>query len=91
MAGYDVVREPRPCGAVIGVTGQLSAVDDLLTGTENLRLMAALHHLGRREGRARTAALLDAVRPRPTRPQAGVQQWSGGMRRKLDLAMTLVG
>jgi ABC-2 type transport system ATP-binding protein len=74
----------------IGVTGQLSAVDDLLTGVENLRLMTQLHHLGRAAGRERTDALLarfgltDAAR----KP---VSTWSGGMRRKLDLAMTLVG
>jgi ABC-2 type transport system ATP-binding protein len=72
------------------VTGQFSAVDNLLTGTENLILMADLHHLGRTEGRRRAADLLarfdlaDAAR----KPVAG---YSGGMRRRLDLAMTLVG
>ncbi|WP_459349134.1 ABC transporter ATP-binding protein [Cellulomonas olei] len=90
VAGHDVVAEPQAVRAAIGVTGQVSAVDDLLTGTENLRLMTALHHLGRREGRERAGALLtrfgltDAAR----KP---VSTWSGGMRRKLDLAMTLVG
>ncbi len=90
VAGHDVAAQPQAVRAAIGVTGQVSAVDDLLTGEENLRLMASLHHLGRREGRARTDALLaqfglvDAAR----RP---VSTWSGGMRRKLDLAMTLVG
>jgi ABC-2 type transport system ATP-binding protein len=90
VAGHDVVADPGSVRAAIGVTGQVSAVDDLLTGVENLRLMAALHHLGRREVRERTDALLarfgltDAAR----RP---VSTWSGGMRRKLDLAMTLVG
>ena len=90
VAGYDVVAQPKSVRAAIGVTGQMSAVDDLLTGVENLRLMAALHHLGRREGRERVDALLarfgltDAAR----KP---VSTWSGGMRRKLDLAMTLVG
>jgi len=90
VAGYDVEREPGAVRASIGVTGQVSAVDDLLTGVENLRLMAALHHLGRSAGRERTEALLaqfgltDAAR----KP---VVTWSGGMRRKLDLAMTLVG
>jgi ABC-2 type transport system ATP-binding protein len=76
--------------AAIGVTGQFSAVDNLLTGEENLRLMADLHHLGRAEGRRRAAALLDrfdlveaARKPAAT--------YSGGMRRRLDLAMTLVG
>jgi ABC-2 type transport system ATP-binding protein len=90
VAGHDVVAEPEAVRAVIGVTGQVSAVDDLLTGIENLRLMASLNHLGRRRGRERADALLaqfgltDAAR----KP---VSTWSGGMRRKLDLAMTLVG
>jgi len=90
VAGHDVVAQPQAVRAAIGVTGQLSAVDDLLTGVENLRLMAALNHLGRRAGRERVDALLaqfgliDAAR----KP---VSTWSGGMRRKLDLAMTLVG
>jgi len=90
VAGHDVLGDPGAVRAAIGVTGQVSAVDDLFTGVENLRLMAALHHLGRREGRERTDALLarfgltDAAR----KP---VSTWSGGMRRKLDLAMTLMG
>ncbi|WP_448631132.1 ABC transporter ATP-binding protein [Cellulomonas soli] len=90
IAGYDVAEEPENVRASIGVTGQVSAVDDLLTGVENLRLMGSLHHLGRHEVRERADALLaqfgltDAAR----KP---VSTWSGGMRRKLDLAMTLVG
>lgn len=90
VAGHDVVADPQAVRGAIGVTGQLSAVDDLLTGVENLRLMTQLHHLGRAAGRERTDALLarfdltDAAR----KP---VSTWSGGMRRKLDLAMTLVG
>ncbi|QGQ18049.1 ATP-binding cassette domain-containing protein [Cellulomonas sp. JZ18] len=90
VAGHDVVAEPGAVRAAIGVTGQVSAVDDLLTGAENLRLMAALHHLGRREGRERTDALLAqfGLTDAAAKP---VSTWSGGMRRKLDLAMTLVG
>jgi ABC-2 type transport system ATP-binding protein len=90
VAGHDVVEQPEAVRAGIGVTGQMSAVDDLLTGVENLRLLASLHHLGRHDGRERADALLaqfgltDAAR----KP---VSTWSGGMRRKLDLAMTLVG
>ncbi len=90
VAGHDVVTEPEAVRAAIGVSGQMSAVDDLLTSAENLRLMASLHHLGRRPGRERADALLaqfdlvDAAR----KP---VATWSGGMRRELDLAMTLVG
>jgi ABC-2 type transport system ATP-binding protein len=90
VAGHDVAREPDAVRAAIGVTGQFSAVDKLLTGEENLMLMADLHHLGRREGRQRAAELLkqfDLV-------EAGrnnVSTYSGGMRRRLDLAMTLIG
>lgn len=90
VAGHDVVAEPQAVRTAIGVTGQMSAVDDLLTGTENLGLMASLHHLGRRAGRERVAALLDqfGLTDAARKP---VSTWSGGMRRRLDLAMTLVG
>jgi len=90
VAGRDLAGDPDGVRAAIGVTGQFSAVDNLLTGEENLLLMADLHHLGRGERRRRTAALLDrfdladvARKPAST--------YSGGMRRRLDLAMTLVG
>src|SRR4051812_7161527 len=90
VAGHDVVRDPDAVRAAIGVTGQFSAVDGFLTGEENLLLMADLPPLPRRE-RRRCASdllarfdLLDAARkPAVT--------YSGGMRRRLDLAMTLVG
>src|SRR6202021_1603604 len=59
VAGHDVVTDPDGVRAAIGVTGQFSAVDDLLTGEENLRLMADLNHLGRVAGRRRVAELLD--------------------------------
>jgi ABC-2 type transport system ATP-binding protein len=90
VAGHDLAREPDAVRAAIGVTGQFSAVDKLLTGEENLILMAELHHLSRPEGRARAADLLkrfDLV-------EAGskiLSTYSGGMRRRLDLAMTLIG
>jgi ABC-2 type transport system ATP-binding protein len=90
VAGHDVARDPDPVRAAIGVTGQLTAVDNLLTGEENLLLMADLRHLGRREGRRRAAELLarfdlaEAAR----KPAA---TYSGGMRRRLDLAMGLLG
>src|SRR6266545_4158933 len=58
VAGHDVARDPDSVRAAIGVTGQFSAVDNLLTGEENLILMADLRHLGRREGRRRAAELL---------------------------------
>jgi ABC-2 type transport system ATP-binding protein len=90
VAGHDLTREPDAVRAAIGVTGQFSAVDNLLTGEENLLLMADLHHLGRSRGRRRAAELLDrfdladAAKKTPA-------TYSGGMRRRLDLAMTLVG
>ncbi|MCQ4121809.1 ATP-binding cassette domain-containing protein [Rhodococcus tibetensis] len=90
VAGHDLVREPDSVRAAIGVTGQFSAVDNLLTGEENLILMADLHHLGRGEGRRRTTELLEQfdLTEARTRPAGS---YSGGMRRRLDLAMTLVG
>jgi hypothetical protein len=59
VAGHDLAREPDAVRAAIGVTGQFSAVDNLLTGEENLLLMADLHHLARGEGRRRVARLLE--------------------------------
>ncbi len=90
VAGHDVGSDADGVRAGIGVTGQFSAVDDLFTGEENLRLMADLNHLGRVAGRRRVADLLarfDLV-DAASRP---VSTYSGGMRRRLDLAMTLVG
>ena len=90
VAGHDVADDPDGVRAAIGVTGQFSAVDNLLTGRENLILMADLRHLGRDAGRRRADELLErfdlvdaADKPAAT--------YSGGMRRRLDLAMTLVG
>jgi ABC-2 type transport system ATP-binding protein len=90
VAGHDVAAEPDAVRAAIGVTGQFSAVDNLLTGRENLALMADLFHLGRAAGRRRVGALLEQF---DLVEAAGkpVSTYSGGMRRRLDLAMTLVG
>jgi ABC-2 type transport system ATP-binding protein len=90
VAGHDLAREPDAVRAAIGVTGQFSAVDKLLSGEENLLLMADLRHLGRREGRRRAAALLDRFDLTEAARQP-LATYSGGMRRRLDLAMTLVG
>ena len=90
VAGHDLLRAPNAVRAAIGVTGQFSAVDNLLTGEENLRLMADLRHLSRAEGRTRAAELLerfDLANAGKQRPE----MYSGGMRRRLDLAMTLIG
>jgi ABC-2 type transport system ATP-binding protein len=90
VAGHDVVGEAQAVRAAIGVTGQFSAVDGLLTGEENLRLMGDLAHLGAAASRRRAGELLErfdivdaAHKPAGT--------YSGGMKRRLDLAMTLVG
>jgi ABC-2 type transport system ATP-binding protein len=90
VAGHDVAAEPDRVRAVIGVTGQFSAVDNLLTGQENLLLMADLLHLDRREGRRRAAELLGRFDLAAAAGKTAAT-YSGGMRRKLDLAMTLVG
>jgi ABC-2 type transport system ATP-binding protein len=90
VVGHDVRRAPDEVRKAIGVTGQFSAVDTLLTGEENLRLMADLNHLDRAEGRRRAADLLE----RFDLVDAGkkvASTYSGGMSRRLDLAMTLVG
>ncbi|MFI0978102.1 ATP-binding cassette domain-containing protein [Streptomyces sp. NPDC021093] len=90
VAGHDLTTDPQAVRAAIGVTGQFSAVDGLITGEENMLLMADLHHLSRRAGRRSAAELLErfdlveaAKKPAST--------YSGGMKRRLDLAMTLVG
>ncbi|MEU9115338.1 ATP-binding cassette domain-containing protein [Streptomyces sp. NPDC048483] len=90
VAGHDVSTEADAVRAAISVTGQFAAVDNLLTGEENLFMMADLYHLGRRAGRRLVAELLEKF----DLVTAGKQQalhYSGGMRRRLDLAMTLVG
>jgi ABC-2 type transport system ATP-binding protein len=90
VAGHDLATDPASVRAAIGVTGQFSAVDGLLTGEENLHLMADLHHLERAEGRRRATGLLrrfDLVEA----AKKTAATYSGGMRRRLDLAMTLVG
>ncbi|MGH3149854.1 MAG: ATP-binding cassette domain-containing protein [Streptosporangiaceae bacterium] len=89
VAGHDVASQASAVRSVIGVTGQFAAVDDLLTGRENLQLMADLHHLPAGEGKRVVASLLDRF---DLTESAGkmAATYSGGMRRKLDLAMTLV-
>jgi ABC-2 type transport system ATP-binding protein len=89
IAGHDVVTDPEEVRAVIGVTGQFSAVDNLLTGAENLQLMADLRHLGREAGQRRVAELLDQFDLTEAAHKL-LSTYSGGMRRRLDLAMTLV-
>ena len=90
VLGHDVAREPDAIRRDIGVTGQFSAVDELLTGRENLRLMADLNHLPRPRGRARAQELLERF-DLGDAGDRGARTYSGGMTRRLDLAMTLVG
>lgn len=87
--GFDVVREPQDVRAGIGLTGQFAAVDEYLTGRENIRLVGRLYHLANDVVEARTSRLLDQfdlvdAADRPART------YSGGMKRRLDLAMSLV-
>src|SRR5690349_23782732 len=90
VAGHDVATETKAVRAAIGVTGQFAAVDELLTGQENLQLIADLKHLGAREGKRVVTELLERF---DLTESAGkpASAYSGGMRRKLDLAMTLGG
>ncbi|GAA3154352.1 hypothetical protein GCM10020255_034680 [Rhodococcus baikonurensis] len=90
IAGYNPSDDPDAVRSRIGVTGQFSAVDDYLSGEENLLLMADLHHLGKDERLTRTDELLkkfDLVES----AEKLASTYSGGMRRRLDLAMTLIG
>jgi ABC-2 type transport system ATP-binding protein len=90
VAGHNLRTQAQLVRAAIGVTGQFSAVDNLLTGRQNLLLMADLHHMGKAEGHRRADELLERF---DLTEAAGklAATYSGGMRRRLDLAMTLVG
>ncbi len=90
VAGHDLRSDAAEVRAAIGVTGQFSAVDNLLTGAENLRLMADLRHLGRDKGPRRVRDLLERFDLADAADKP-LSTYSGGMRRRLDLAMTLVG
>ncbi|WP_366146352.1 ATP-binding cassette domain-containing protein [uncultured Pseudokineococcus sp.] len=89
VAGVDVLADPAGVRRRIGVSGQYAAVDEQLTGTENLRMVGDLYHLGRGPSRARARELLErfSLTEAADRP---VKTYSGGMRRRLDLAGALV-
>ncbi|GAA1035043.1 daunorubicin resistance protein DrrA family ABC transporter ATP-binding protein [Virgisporangium ochraceum] len=89
VAGFDVVREQSEVRARIGLTGQYAAVDEILSGRQNLVLFGRLYHLSRREARARADELLDRFGLTDAASKS-VQQYSGGMRRRLDLAASLI-
>ncbi|MBQ0852616.1 ATP-binding cassette domain-containing protein [Streptomyces sp. BH-SS-21] len=90
VGGHDLGADPQAVRAGIGVTGQFSAVDGLITGEENMLLMADLHHLPRSEGRRVTAELLERF-DLTDAAKKPASSYSGGMKRRLDIAMTLVG
>jgi ABC-2 type transport system ATP-binding protein len=90
VAGHDVATEAKAVRAAIGVTGQFAAVDELLTGQENLQLMVDLARAPAGTGRRMVTELLERF-DLVESAQKSASTYSGGMRRKLDLAMTLVG
>ncbi|WP_256103487.1 ATP-binding cassette domain-containing protein [Streptomyces sp. ODS05-4] len=89
VAGVDVAREPRRVRGLIGLTGQYAAVDEGLTGRQNLEMFGRLFHLGRRRARSRAGELLERFALTEAADQ-GVEGYSGGMRRRLDLAASMV-
>ncbi|MFD6979684.1 ATP-binding cassette domain-containing protein, partial [Streptomyces sp. NPDC059956] len=90
VGGHDLAANPQAVRGAIGVTGQFSAVDGLITGEENMLLMADLHHLSKGEGRRVAAELLERF-DLTEAAQKPASTYSGGMKRRLDIAMTLVG
>jgi len=89
ICGYDVVKDAHQVRRRIGLAGQHAALDDTLTGRDNLFILGLMHHLGRREARARATELLNRF---GLADAAGrlVRTWSGGMRRRLDLIASLI-
>ena len=90
IGGFDVASQPVAVRRLIGLGGQASAVDDALTGRENLEIVGRLYRLSGREARQRAAAVLDEFDLADTADRP-VRTHSGGMRRRLDLAASLVG
>ena len=89
VAGYDPIGEPRRVREVIGLAGQHAAVDDDLTGRENLFILGLMHHLGRRGARTRADELLKQFGLAEAADRL-VKTWSGGMRRRLDVVASLI-
>ena len=90
VAGYDVTADPGSVRSAIGLAGQYAAVDELLTGRENLELAGLLYHLGRAERRRRAQQALERFSLTGAGDQL-VKTYSGGMRRRLDVAASLIG
>ncbi len=89
VAGVDVARDAQEVRRRIGLAGQYAAVDEILTGRQNLELFGKLFHLGRRRARARALELLERF-DLADAADKGVKQYSGGMRRRLDLASSMI-
>ncbi|MFI7326171.1 ATP-binding cassette domain-containing protein [Streptomyces rubiginosohelvolus] len=89
VAGLDVAREPRRVRSRIGLTGQYAAVDEGLTGRQNLEMFGRLFHLGNRRARQRAGELLDRFDLAEAADKAATE-YSGGMRRRLDLASSMI-
>jgi len=89
VAGYDVAKDAQKLRMVIGLAGQYAAVDEILTGRENLEMVARLYHLGRKESKKRADAILKemSLEEASNRP---VKTYSGGMRRRLDVGASLI-
>ncbi|HEY1645019.1 MAG TPA: ATP-binding cassette domain-containing protein [Candidatus Saccharimonadales bacterium] len=90
VLGVDVVEEPEKVRELVGLAGQFAAIDEYLTGAENIYMVARLYHLSRSEAKARTKKLLDDLRLNDAADRQ-VRTYSGGMRRRLDLGASLVG
>jgi ABC-2 type transport system ATP-binding protein len=89
VAGHDPVSEPRRVRELVGLAGQHAAVDDDLTGRENLFILGLMHHLGRRGARIRASELLEQFGLAEAADRL-VKTWSGGMRRRLDVVASLI-
>lgn len=87
--GFNVLNEPQEVRRTIGLTGQFAAVDELLTGRENLEMMGRLYHLSKSESRLRTDELLEQFDLKEA-SERRAKTYSGGMRRRLDLAASLI-
>jgi ABC-2 type transport system ATP-binding protein len=90
VAGYDVARHPAQVRERIGLAGQFAAVDDHLTGRENIAMIGRLYGLTRREAATRTTAIVDHIHLADAADRQ-VKTYSGGMRRRIDLAASLIG
>lgn len=89
VSGYDVIKEAKFVRSIIGLAGQYPAVDENLTGKENLEMIGLLYHMGKRKARSRSAELLEIFELADAADRR-VKTYSGGMRRRLDLAAAMV-